>query len=122
MGELAANEDALGTGKDTVDTQNTAYLKHHTKKLGIQQGRVWRDQGAIKTKFLTYEAGRRELMQTYHDKLRIFDEELEPIDKEARAQMGHLELSAQQMYLNDLASQNIKKVKPILNNYTNVGY
>jgi hypothetical protein len=122
MGELAAHEDALGTGKDTVDTKHTEFLKTHTKKLGIQQGRIWRDQNALKTKFLTYESGRRQLMQTYHDKLRIFDEAFEPIDKEARTQMGHLDLTAQQMYLNDLATQNIKKAKPVLQNYTNVGY
>jgi hypothetical protein len=59
-------------------------------------------------------------MQAYHNKLRLFDEEFEPIDKEARTQMGYISLSAQQMY--DLASQNIKKIKPVLNNYTNVGY
>lgn len=122
MGELAAHEDLIGTGKDTEDTKELEFLKNHTRKLGIKQGRSWRDQQNLTNKFLSYEAGRSELMQAYHSKLRLFDEEFEPIDKEARTQMGHIELSAQQMYLNDLASQNIKKAKPILNNYTNVGY
>lgn len=122
MGELAAHEDAIGTGKDTEDTANFEFLKNHTRKLGIKQGRTWRDQDNLTNKFLSYEAGRSNLMQTYHGKLRLFDEEFEPIDKEARTQMGHISLSAQQMYLNDLALQNIKKAKPVLNNYTNVGY
>ncbi len=122
MGELALHEDTIGTGKDTEETNETEFLKSHTRKLGIKQGRVWRDQQNLTNKFLSYEAGRSELMQAYHNKLRLFDEEFEPIDKEARTQMGHISLSAQQMYLNDLASQNIKKIKPVLNNYTNVGY
>lgn len=112
-------DDIVGNGTFRKDAPSNI---GRAKALGIQQGKRYRNQDELTKKFLTFNCGLNKMKDNARTTLNTYNEDLHQVGPEAKKQNSFLELSAQQMYLNDIGQENFKKIKPKLAAYSGVGY
>ena len=117
-----AREDQLGTGTFRKESAYTEPLIERTRRLGISQGRIYRDSQQTAKKFLNFAGNSEKLTQKYASKLNVVDEQLEAIDPDIRRQNDSMRLSAQQMSLSDIGDKNFRKIKPKLSRFEGINY